>query len=110
MDRSRLIGMMVQLLQASLEEHGSADSLTAAPDSPLVGAHAVVSSLALVGFITDVESSLAEQFQFDTILVNEKALSRKNSPFRSVEVLADYILELAEEAAREQPAAKGVVA
>ena len=110
MNRERLIAMMVRLLQASLEEHGAAETLTAAADSPLVGAQAVVSSLALVGFITDVETSLSEQFRFDTILVNEKALSRKNSPFRSIEILADYILELADEATGENAPAKGVVA
>jgi hypothetical protein len=100
MTRADLIPMMVKLLQSSLEEHGSAEMITAAPDSPLVGADAVVSSLALVSFITDVEASLAQDFAFDAVLVNEKALSRKNSPFRSIEVLADYILELAEEAGR----------
>lgn len=91
---------MVKLLQASLEEHGAAGVLTAAPDSPLVGADAVVSSLALVSFITDVESILAQDYGFEAVLVNEKALSRKNSPFRSIDVLADYIFELAEEAGR----------
>jgi hypothetical protein len=91
---------MVKLLQASLEEHGASGVLTAAPDSPLVGADAVVSSLALVSFITDVESILARDFGYEAILVNEKSLSRKNSPFRSIDVLADYILELAEEAGR----------
>ena len=38
MNRDELIQMMVKLLQASLEEHGAAEMLKAAPDSPLVGA------------------------------------------------------------------------
>lgn len=98
MKRAQLISTMVRLLHVALEENESAGVLMAAPDSALVGSEAVVSSMALVSFITDVESSLAQDFGFETILVNEKALSRKNSPFRSIEVLADYILELAAEA------------
>jgi hypothetical protein len=108
MNRDDLIQMMVKLLQASLEEHGAGETLKAAPDSPLVGAEAVVSSMALVAFITDVESTVAQDFGFETTLVNEKALSRKNSPFRSIEALADYVLELAAEAGRSEPVGKEI--
>ncbi len=98
MTREVLTAMMVKLLQASLDEHGAGETLKAAPDSPLVGAEAVVSSMALVAFVTDVEATLAQDFNFEATLVSEKALSRKNSPFRTIETLADYVLELAAEA------------
>jgi hypothetical protein len=37
---------------------------------------------------------VAETWEAEIILVNESALSRKNSPFRTVSTLADYVLEL----------------
>lgn len=108
MTREALIEMMVRLLQGSLEEHGAGETLKAAPDSPLVGAEAVVTSMALVSFITDVESTLAQEYNFEATLVSEKALSRKNSPFRTIATLADYILELAAEpVGAAAPASKG---
>lgn len=108
MNREQLIEMMVKLLQASLDEHGAGETLQAARNSPLVGAEAVVSSMALVAFITDVESTVAQDFGFETTLVNEKALSRKNSPFRSIEALADYVLELAAEAGNTETVSKEI--
>ncbi|MFP5355463.1 MAG: hypothetical protein ACLGIK_10005, partial [Gemmatimonadota bacterium] len=52
--------------------------------------------MALVSFIADVESTLMEKYNLQVTLVSERALSRKKSPFRSVEALADYVMELVE--------------
>ena len=98
MNKDQLIPMMVKLLQTALADHAVAGEVPVArPDSPLVGGEAVITSMALVSFVTDVESTLAQDFNLEVTLVSEKALSRKNSPFRSVEALADYVLELASE-------------
>ncbi len=96
MDRDKLITMMVRLLQTALADHAVAGAVPEARrDSPLVGGEAVITSMALVSFVTDVEATLAQDFDLEVTLVSEKALSRKNSPFRSIEALADYVLELA---------------
>jgi hypothetical protein len=95
--REDLIPMMVKMLQAALNEQTTGgEPVTAQADSALVGGQAVVTSMTLVAFVTDVESTLASDFNLEVTLVSEKALSRKNSPFRSIESLADYIMELAE--------------
>lgn len=60
----------------------------------LFGAKGVLDSLALVSFIADVEDAIDEAFDAEIILADEKAMSQKTSPFRSVETLRDYILEL----------------
>ena len=99
MERSELVAIMVKLLDAALaEEHvsdGEARTLRATRSSPLVGPDAVVTSLGLVSFITDVESTLAQDHNIELTLVSEQALSRSRSPFRTIETLADYVLELA---------------
>ena len=95
MDRETLIARMVELLVAALDAEGERHEMQAAPDSPLVGGDAVLSSLALVTYILDVESWAADEHDIHITLVNEQALSRRNSPFRTVETLADYVAELA---------------
>jgi len=54
-------------------------------------------SLALVSFITDLEERVSDEFEKDIVLADEKAMSAKTSPFRSVESLRDYIKNLLEE-------------
>jgi len=54
-------------------------------------------SLALVSFITDLEERISDEFEKDIVLADEKAMSAKTSPFRSVESLTLYIKSLLEE-------------
>jgi len=54
-------------------------------------------SLALVSFITDLEERISDEFEKDIVLADEKAMSTKTSPFRSVESLTLYIKSLLEE-------------
>lgn len=53
-------------------------------------------SLALVSFITDLEEKIQDKFEKDIVLADEKAMSAKTSPFRSVETLTSYIKTLLE--------------
>ncbi len=94
MHREPLIAMMVKRLGHVLKLQGSADSIAIDASAPLVGPQAVLTSLGLVSFITDCEAELAAMYDLEITLVNEKALSRMKSPFRTVETLADYALEL----------------
>ncbi len=96
MHKDDLVEMMIGLLVETLEDEGSRDPGQVTSSAPLLGANAIVSSLALVTFITDVESVLEEEHGIHVTLTSEDAFSRKQSPFRTVEALADYILELSE--------------
>jgi hypothetical protein len=96
MPREELIDKMLEMLNSALADQSEGGGgVTANRGSLLVGPEAVVTSMALVSFITDVESTLFEAYGLELSLVSEQALSRKNSPFRTTETLADYILELA---------------
>lgn len=48
-------------------------------------------SLALVSLISDLESILSEEFDKEIILADEKMMSSKNSPFKDVKTLAEFI-------------------
>ncbi|MFA7083392.1 MAG: hypothetical protein WC141_02540 [Arcobacteraceae bacterium] len=62
----------------------------------IFGGNGVLDSLALVSFITDVEERISESFNKEIVLADEKAMSAKTSPFRSVESLTLYIESLLE--------------
>ena len=94
MRREELVASMVERLQQALHEESPDHTIDVNADSPLIGPQAVVSSLALVSYIVDIEAMVADSWDAEIILVNESALSRKNSPFRTVSTLADYVLEL----------------
>lgn len=97
----QLVATMTGLLQVALDTHrqeeGNESALEQArSDMPLIGDNAVVTSMALVSFVADVESTLEDEYDLTVTLVSEQSLSRKHSPFRTVETLADYIVELIE--------------
>ena len=51
-------------------------------------------SLGLVNFLADLEGRLAQKYERDLVLASDRAMSRSQSPFRDVDALTAYILEL----------------
>jgi hypothetical protein len=64
-------------------------------DNPVIfGAGGALDSLGLVNFLADLEYRLSEVYGRDLVLASERAMSRSRSPFRDVDTLTAYILEL----------------
>ncbi len=63
----------------------------------IFGGSSALDSLGLVNFLADLEYRIAEIFGRDVVLASERAMSRSQSPFRDVTVLAHYIVELLSE-------------
>lgn len=105
MDRATLLNEMTALLRTAVEAQGESSEIEVRSDSVLVGADSVLSSLALVTYILDLEGMLGADHGIEVTLVNESAFSRSESPFRTLETLADYVLELAglDDAGGEEP-------
>jgi acyl carrier protein len=68
-------------------------------DTVLVGADPVLDSLGVVQLIVEVEQRVEQQHNISVTLANDKAMSARNSPFRTVGVLADHVVATAQEAA-----------
>ena len=64
------------------------------PETRLFGRDSALDSLGLVNLIVAFEQRLGDEFGLPLTLADEKALSRESSPFRSVDTLANYVLEL----------------
>ncbi|HXK20163.1 MAG TPA: hypothetical protein VNG33_20265 [Polyangiaceae bacterium] len=68
-------------------------------DTVLVGSEPVLDSLGVVQLIVEVEQRVEQTHNISLTLANDKAMSARNSPFRTVGVLADHVIATAQEAA-----------
>lgn len=59
----------------------------------LIGTSSVFGSMELVQFVVDVESVLDDEFDIEIELTSEKAMSRRNSPFISINSLVNFIVD-----------------
>jgi acyl carrier protein len=60
----------------------------------LFGSESDLDSLGLVNLIVSIEENINNKYNASITIADEKAMSQKHSPFRSVDVLAIYILDL----------------
>ena len=68
-------------------------------DTILFGSESALDSMGLVNVVIDIESYFHAQ-GYKIALTSERAMSRKSSPFRTPSTLADFIVELIQEAPR----------
>jgi acyl carrier protein len=71
--------------------------LELSPETLLFGRGSKLDSLGLVNLIVLVEEKTANAFGKSVTIADEKAMSQKNSPFRTVQTLADYLFSLLKE-------------
>lgn len=60
--------------------------------APLFGSDGVLDSLGLVSFIVAVEQALDESLGVGVTLADERAVSQRVSPFRTIGTLVDYVM------------------
>lgn len=77
-------------------ERSASNQIPVAVTTVLFGANATIESLELVSLIVDVETILNTEHNLEVSLADDRALSRAQSPYASVEALRDYVLELAQ--------------
>ena len=82
-----------------LASAGSDYDLKKAPDARLFGPEASLDSLGFVTLIVSLEQKIEEVLGRTVRLVNAKALSSVNSPFRDLGSLAKYVADLLQEPA-----------
>lgn len=59
----------------------------------LFGPGSQIDSMTLVSVIVDLEGILSEEFKKEIYLTDDRAMTRAQSPFDSVQTLIDYIKE-----------------
>ena len=93
----RIISIIYKTIDETNEFLAPEKQLEKSPDIILFGQSGHLDSMGLVNFIITLEEMLKEEFSINIVLADERAMSQKNSPFRTVSSFADYILILLEE-------------
>lgn len=83
--------VILQQIKSFNETLSSPVDISKGADTVLLGSEGVLESIDFVSLILDIEEALTEALQAEVSLMNEKALSEKNSPFRTVGTLAAYV-------------------
>ena len=67
------------------------------PKTVLFGNEGVLDSLGLVNLVIAIEQNIEDEYGISLALADERAMSQKHSPFRTIGSLVDYIEILLEE-------------
>ena len=73
------------------------EQIPVAADTELFGSAGHIDSMGLVSLLLDIEDALLDK-DVEVSLSDERAMSAKNSPFRNVASLTDYIMDQLKEA------------
>lgn len=63
-------------------------------EAVLFGEGSNLDSMDFVNLVMILEEKLTDELDISISILSEKAFSKSQSPFRSVEILSDYIIEL----------------
>ena len=78
------------------EARDAAGQLVVSAEAPIFGPDSPLDSLGLVGLLLDIEEGL-QAIGCEVVLSDERAVSQKRSPFRSMQSLVSYVGTLARE-------------
>jgi acyl carrier protein len=93
-DYATALGVVTTALHDLLTQNGD-DIPTPFDESiVLVGKDAVIDSLGVVSLIVEIEQLLETEHDVSVTLANDRAMSERNSPFRTVGVLAEHVMSL----------------
>jgi len=94
---------LVSLLVKAVREVGELGSAPLPPtmdgETPLFGREGFLDSLGLVTLMVAVEQAIEDELGVSVSLADERALSQRTSPYRTVGTLADYASTLIRAAA-----------
>jgi len=93
LDKAKIVDLLLTVLKSSLDEIDGRIDLAEGENIKLFGGEGLLDSIGLVSYIVEVEEKLEDEFGVSVVLANEKAMSRRTSPFARISYLAEFILE-----------------
>ena len=94
-----VVGALRDVIEAG-EDERPLQSPEPAEDTRLIGDGAILTSMQLVSLLVEIEQRVEEACGVAVTIADERALSMKHSPFRSVGSLVEYLQVLIAESAR----------
>jgi len=89
-DATAVLDLVKRLTVEELTAQGLEAPSEIGPETRLFGKDGLLDSMALVSLVMSLEQEIAEQFGAEIALADEKALSQKHSPFRTIGSLVSY--------------------
>lgn len=89
--KGKIQNIIFEALKNLSDELENNELKTPTLQTKIYGIDGNLDSLALVSFIADLEEMLSE-IGIDIVLADEKTMSARNSPFKDVETLTQFIL------------------
>jgi len=93
MTRDKIQLIIFEALEMTNHARDENEKIPITPETALYGGDGLLDSMGLVGFLIDVEESLQDE-GIRISLSDDRAMSQKNSPFRDVPALTEYIITL----------------
>ena len=83
-----LLYKSIEIFESQYDHYGVIEK---SPNTSLFGKDGVLDSLGLVSFLLIVEQEIIDALGVEITIADEKAMSLKNSPFRTVDSLKSYL-------------------
>jgi len=93
--KSEIIEVIFESIEEINQQNGT--QIDKNPNTKLFGRECELDSLGLVNLIVSIEENINNEYNSSITIADEKAMSQKHSPFRTVDTLADYVTELLNE-------------
>ena len=95
--RDDIVNLLLATLDVHFDEINETIDKSDRESIKLFGGDGLFDSIGLVTFVVEVEERLEDEFDISVVLADEKAMSRRTSPFARISYLADYILDVINE-------------
>lgn len=98
-EKERILQVIYQAVEEVNELFPKDQRLEKKPETRLYAEGGGLDSVNLVRFIIETEQKLEEELDITISIASERAFSMKNSPFLSINALAEFITKLIQEEA-----------
>lgn len=91
---NNILNLILEAVREIGEDQKCKDLIEATEETRLFGEH--LDSMGIVFLVMELESKISDELDVHIALADERAMSQKTSPFRSVKSLAKYAQKLIE--------------
>jgi acyl carrier protein len=97
MEKEVIKGLVISTVSALVKTLPAEQQFSVDENTVLFGKGSRIDSLSLVSIIVDLEGTFSSEYNTEISLTDDRAMTRKKSPFDSISALVDYIDELLQE-------------
>ena len=95
--RNKILEGIYAAIDEVNEQFPEDQNLEKSLETVLLGSSGKLESVNLVNLLVAIEENIEETFDIPISITDERAVSEKNSPFRTVETLCNFMLNLLDE-------------